>query len=265
MLERGQDVAVVGHDRTTGAGALEHLHCDDASIGRNTTTGRTQHAGLARRDAGHVRAVPAAQRVIRARGGAARCGRRRCAAWAVRHTGAHRRREAGFRDDLGAEERVRGIDARIDDCHHAPRATGSGVPGLGGAGDARRVQQHGVSRLVDRHGGDFRVGEQPRQSVGVDLQRHEGVPAQTLDLAAARPCQPLQQPVLPPGHSPFGVTARQAHRASRAFFDGLKADDQSDLAVGPQRCGQVLAHRLRRRVQLRRRRRKAGCCAHQRK
>src|SRR5262249_14208064 len=141
VIERAQNVAVECRDAAsrTGAATVKHLYGYDSRV-RCDAAGAAQHAGAPRGDAGHMRAVPARQAVVRARRPAAWSGALYRPARAVRDAARSRVRETCFGEHLAGEKRVGLVDTGIEDRNGLTGPARAFGPCLVGARNARRVE-----------------------------------------------------------------------------------------------------------------------------
>src|SRR5262249_29479489 len=144
VIETLDDVAVEGRNAAAAgiADFMKHLDGNDRGIRRNAT-GAGQNAGAPGGDAGHMRAVPAREVIVRARRTRARTGALRRPAGAVRAAGSARG-ETRFRHHLAAEEWVRAVHTGIDDRNGLPRPARAFGPCPVGTRNSGRLEQYRV-------------------------------------------------------------------------------------------------------------------------
>ncbi len=140
------------------------------------------------------------------------------------------------------------VDPGVDDGDSLPRASIAFEPGIVGPGDAGRVVEQGVERLILGDAGDFRIGEQRVERSGIDRHRNEIMQAQGLDVAHFVSREACEEASLLGGYGLLLGVIGGSVRSWRASWRSIQSDDHANFAALTDRSSQVLAVELLARI-----------------
>ena len=188
---------------------------------------------VARRDSGHVRAVPAPDGRVGAGRGCARPGLRRLAVGTTAEP-----REAGLVHDPSAEERMGRVDSRIQDRHGHAAPGVTGVLRGGKADDRTAVHEGGGNRIVSGHAHDGRRSDESIERGGVDRRDDDRERAGAGGDATVRPDEARDGVLIGANRGPLAAACGSGERAFAAEVRCGSDDDSlaRQGGAGVERC-----------------------------